>query len=61
MAARRSSKLRAFVKYDKNGDIIPGAMVLRQKHPGNGWVEIVANICCTTTTTSTSTTTTTTT
>lgn len=34
-------KLKAFVKYDNNGRIVPGVLLLRTKKPsGAGWVEV---------------------
>lgn len=58
-------KLRAFIRLDASGTIIPGSVVLRKSQPKYGrWQEITRNECCvpeTTTTTTTSTTTTTTT
>jgi hypothetical protein len=57
--------LKAYVRFDGTGRIIPGSLVLRRTKPKVGnWKEIEAYECCTpttTTTTSTSTSTTTTT
>jgi len=60
--------LKAFVRYDGQGRVISGSLVLRQTKPKVGnWKEITAYECCnyttstTSTTTSTSSTTTTTT
>jgi len=57
--------LKAFVRFDGQGRVIAGSLVLRQSKPKVGnWQEITAYECCnptTTTSTSTSTTTTTTT
>lgn len=48
--ARRDPNLRAFVKYDKNGDIVPGSLILRRKPPESGrsfhWQELTENQCC---------------
>lgn len=48
--ARRDPRLRAFVKVDKNGDVVPSSLILRRKPPENGvshwWQEIEANACC---------------
>ncbi len=57
---------KAYVRYDKNGRIIPGGPRMNRFKPkSGGWKEIDAYLCCntttTTTTTSTSTSTTTTT
>lgn len=59
---KRNPRLRAFVKYNSKGDIIPMSMVIRKSQPkGRGWVEIDSNYCCLpatpTSTTTTSTTT----
>lgn len=49
--------LRAFVRYDGNGRIVPGSLTLRNKMPKQGkWTEIPAYECCNPTTTTTSTT-----
>lgn len=58
-------RLRAFVKLDARGRVVPGTLILRRTPPkgskGVYWQEILPTPCCTTTTTSTSSTTTTTT
>jgi hypothetical protein len=58
-------RLKAYVRVDGTGRVIPQTMVLRLKMPKSGrWQEIQTYACCnptTTTTTTTSTTTTTTT
>ncbi len=63
--ANSNNKLKAYVRYDGNGRVIPGSLILQRSKPKVGnWQEIDANECCndlTTTTTSTSTSTTTTT
>ena len=39
--------LRAFVRFDNIGRIVPGSLVLRRNKPKNGhWHEIVAYECC---------------
>jgi len=58
--------LKAFVRFDGSGRVVPGSLVLRRNKPKVGnWQEITAYECCnpttTTTTTATPTTTTTTT
>lgn len=41
------SKLKAFVRYDGNGRIIPGGPILNRFKPKVGnWTEINSNICC---------------
>lgn len=52
----RSSRhdLRAFVRYDGSGRIIPGSLILRRTMPKVGdWVEGPISLCCTTTTSTT--------
>ncbi len=50
-------RLRAFVRYDGSGRIVPGSLILRRKMPKVGkWKEIAAYECCNPTTTSTTTT-----
>jgi len=60
-----TKRLRAFVRIDGQGFVIPGSLIFRRNTPKQGkWFEIDADQCCPTTTTtsaSTSTTTTTTT
>lgn len=50
MAVKRDPNLRAFVKVDKLGQVVPGTLILRRKPPESGrshfWQEIEANICC---------------
>ena len=54
--------LKAFVRYDGTGKIVPGSLVLRRSIPKVGnWKEIISQLCCTTTTTTTAAPTTTTT
>lgn len=52
---------KAWVKFDCNGNIVPGSLVMTTKHPHPGIWKEIADICCTTTTTTTTTSTTTTT
>ena len=67
MATSNNRPLKAYVRFDGTGRIVPSSLILRRKMPKVGkWVEIPANECCnfvpsTTTTSSTSTTSTTTT
>jgi hypothetical protein len=67
MAITNARPLKAYVRFDGTGRIVPSSLILRRKKPKVGkWVEIPAYECCnyipsTTTSTSTSTTTTTTT
>ena len=66
MAQNTNRPLKAYVRFDGTGRIVPSSLILRRKKPKVGkWVEIPAYECCnyvpTTTTTSTSTSTTTTT
>lgn len=50
MAVKRDPNLRAFVKVDKLGQVVPGTLILRRKPPESGrshnWIEIESNICC---------------
>lgn len=51
-------RLRAFVRYDGSGRVVPGSMVLRKKKPRVGrWNEITTYECCNDVTTTTTTTT----
>ena len=68
MATIDNRPLKAYVRFDGTGRIVPSSLILRRKKPKVGkWVEIPAYECCnyvptsTTTSTSTSTSTTTTT
>lgn len=66
MAQNTNRPLKAYVRFDGTGRIVPSSLILRRKKPKVGkWVEIPAYECCnyvpTTTTTSTSTSSTTTT
>ena len=65
MGAYNRKDLKAYVRYDGGGRVVPGSLILRRQKPKVGnWTEIQAYECCnptTTTTTSTSSTTTTTT
>ena len=65
MAQNTNRPLKAYVRFDGTGRIVPSSLILRRKMPKVGkWVEIPAYQCCnptTTTTTSSSTSTTTTT
>ena len=65
MGAYNRKDLKAYVRYDGSGRVVPGSLILRRQKPKVGnWTEIPAYECCnptTTTTTSTSSTTTTTT
>ena len=64
MAQKTNRPLKAYVRFDGTGRIVPSSLILRRKKPKVGkWVEIPAYECCnyvpttTTTTSSTSTTT----
>jgi hypothetical protein len=66
MASIDNRPLKAYVRFDGTGRIVPSSLILRRKKPKVGkWVEIPAYECCnpttTTTTSSTSTSTSTTT
>jgi len=59
MAQNTNRPLKAYVRFDGTGRIVPSSLILRRKKPKVGkWVEIPAYECCnptTTTTTSSST------
>jgi hypothetical protein len=65
MATIDQRPLKAYVRFDGTGRIVPSSLILRRKKPKVGkWIEIPAYECCnptTTSTTSSSSTTTTTT
>jgi hypothetical protein len=43
----RNNKLKAYVRYDGNGRIISGSLILQRFKPAVGnWKEIDANECC---------------
>ena len=43
----RNNKLKAYVRYDGNGRIISGSLILQRFKPAVGkWQEIDANECC---------------
>ena len=55
--ATNKRDLKAYVRFDGTGRIIPGSLVLRRAKPKVGnWKEIEAYECCNPTTTTTSTT-----
>jgi len=48
--------LKAYVRFDGSGRVVPGSLVLRRKMPKIGkWQEIVGYECCNPTTTTTTT------
>lgn len=48
--------LKAYERYDYNGRVVPGSLVLRYKKPKNGkWKELTGYECCNDTTTTTTT------
>jgi hypothetical protein len=48
--------LKAYIRYDGNGRVIPGSPIMRQSAPKDGhWHEINAYLCCNTTTTTSTT------
>jgi hypothetical protein len=43
------AQLKAFVRIDRTGRVVPGTLLLRYKKPGVGnWMEIDATECCST-------------
>lgn len=64
MGQQKNTSLKAYVRFDGTGRIVPSSLILQRFKPKDGnWQEINATECCgyvpTTTTTSTSTSTTT--
>lgn len=54
--AQLDKNLRAFVRFDGSGRIVPSSLILRKRKPKVGkWREIEANECCNLTTTTTTT------
>ena len=54
MASIDNRPLKAFVRFDGTGRIVPSSLILRRKKPKVGkWYEIPAYECCNTTTTTT--------
>ena len=57
MAITNARPLKAFIRFDGTGRIVPSSLILRRKKPKVGkWVEIPAYECCNPTTTTTTTT-----
>ena len=51
-------KLKAFVRFDGSGRVVPGSLILRKRKPKVGrWQEVVNHECCNDVTTTTTTTT----
>ena len=56
MASIDQRPLKAFVRFDGTGRIVPSSLILRRKKPKVGnWYEIPAYECCNPTTTTTTT------
>ena len=56
MATIDNRPLKAYVRFDGTGRIVPSSLILRRKKPKVGnWVEIPAYECCNPTTTTTTT------
>lgn len=54
----KNNNLKAYVRYDGTGRVIPGSLILNRFKPAVGdWQEIPAYECCNYTTTTTTTTT----
>jgi hypothetical protein len=54
--ATNKRDLKAYVRFDGTGRIVPGSLVLRRKKPKVGkWQEIIGYECCNPTTTTTTT------
>ena len=57
MGAYNTKDLKAYVRFDGTGRVVPGSLILRRQKPKVGkWVEIPAYECCNPTTTTTTTT-----
>ena len=57
MASIDTRPLKAFVRFDGTGRIVPSSLILRRKIPKVGkWMEISAYECCNPTTTTSTTT-----
>lgn len=55
MATIDNRPLKAYVRFDGTGRIVPSSLILRRKKPKVGkWIEIPAYECCNPTTTTTS-------
>lgn len=55
--ASNARPLKAYVRYDGSGRVVPGSLILRKNKPKVGkWTEITAYECCNPTTTTTTTT-----
>jgi hypothetical protein len=56
MASINNRPLKAFVRFDGTGRIVPSSLILRRKKPKVGkWYEIPAYECCNPTTTTSTT------
>lgn len=48
--AKRDPRLKAYVKFDKLGQVVPGSLILRRTPPEGGrgyfWQEVISDICC---------------
>lgn len=56
MASINKRPLKAYVRYDGSGRVVPGSLILRKNPPKVGkWVEVPAYECCNPTTTTTTT------
>ena len=56
MATIDNRPLKAYVRFDGTGRIVPSSLILRRKKPKVGkWVEVPAYECCNPTTTTTTT------
>ena len=48
--AKRDPRLKAYVKYDKFGQVVPGSLILRRTPPESGrsyfWKEVTNDECC---------------
>ena len=57
MRSNNNNKLKAFVRFDGSGRIIPGSLIVQSIKPKDGnWKEIDSKECCNYTTTTSTTT-----
>ena len=47
VAGKSQDRLRAFIKYSNNGNVVPSSLIIRKTRPsGKNWVEISYNRYC---------------
>ena len=56
--ANSNNQLKAYVRFDGTGRVIPGSLILQRFKPKDGkWQEVASKLCCNDITTTTTTTT----